>query len=68
MKIQKHKNTWEFHVFLVQNNKMFMGALTENYIANEFTSYGLPLNYYTFSNIISKKTALQEHSFSYILI
>lgn len=44
------------------------GALTENYIANEFTSYGLPLNYYTFSNIISKKTALQEYSFSYILI
>lgn len=29
---------------------MFMGALTENFIANEFVSFGLSLNYYTFSN------------------
>lgn len=35
---------------LNENNEMFMGALTENYIANEFVSFGLPLNYYTFSN------------------
>lgn len=30
------------------DNDMFMGALTENYVANEFESYRLSLNYYTF--------------------
>lgn len=29
------------------DNDMFMGALTENYVANEFESYRLSLNYYT---------------------
>lgn len=35
---------------LNENNEMFMGALNENFIANEFVSFGLPLNYYTFYN------------------
>lgn len=32
---------------MCDDNDMFMGALTENYVANEFESYRLSLNYYT---------------------